>query len=222
MARIILIEKNGTLKQLTAKDLSEDVLYKKCGLKKADGFERRATWPFTISKGAKIELWSKNSGRAGLENKYELPPPVDTPLYFGTMALVARKCNGDFCDLNVADWEKLYEVLFGDSKYLDESETEEEDELDIVSKSKKTKEGYLKDGFVVDDTSDAVDIEDAADIEDAEDIDTEEYDEGVCGDDDTDDMEVGYNNTEDDIKDKLLNCGGSELEPDDYYYSDND
>lgn len=213
MTRIILVEKNGTLKQLTAKELTEDILYKKCGLKKPNGFERRAAWPIGLAKGAmvgSIELWSKDSGRAGLENKYELPPPVDTPLYFGTMALVARDKDGELCDLEIASWEKLYNVSFGSFKDLDDSESDEEDELAIVPKSKKTKEGYLKDGFVVGDNSDD---------ENENENDNENENEDI---DDSEEQDVGCITAEDDIQDKLLNDSGSELEHDDYYYSDDE
>lgn len=221
MTRIILVEKNGTLKQLTAKELTEDILYKKCGLKKPNGFERRAAWPIGLAKGAmvgSIELWSKDIGRAGLENKYELPPPVDTPLYFGTMALVARDKDGELCDLEIASWEKLYNVLFGGFKDLDDSESEEEDELAIVPKSKKTKEGYLKDGFVVGDNSDDADDADADDA-DADDDDNDNDNEDI---DDSEEQDAGCITAVDDIQDKLLNDSGSELEHDDYYYSDDE
>ena len=48
-------------------------------------------------------------------------------------------------------WKRVYEHLFGGFEDLgDESEEESEDELDSVPPEKKTKNGYLKDGFVVD------------------------------------------------------------------------
>ena len=50
-------------------------------------------------------------------------------------------------------WNKLYEKLFGGFEDLSATcaEDEEEiDELELVPEEKKTKHGYLKDGFVVD------------------------------------------------------------------------
>ena len=48
---------------------------------------------------------------------------------------------------------KVYEKLFGGFEDL-KSESESEDELDEVPDDMKTKDGYLKDGFVVDSHSD--------------------------------------------------------------------
>jgi hypothetical protein len=53
----------------------------------------------------------------------------------------------------LALWNKIYEKLFGGFEDLAATAAEdeaEEDELANVPKEKKTKQGYLKDGFVVD------------------------------------------------------------------------
>ena len=42
MADIIIIEKNGNIKQTICKDINN--LYKSCGFRKSEGFERRHTW----------------------------------------------------------------------------------------------------------------------------------------------------------------------------------
>jgi hypothetical protein len=55
--------------------------------------------------------------------------------------------------LNLQLWKKIYEKLFGgfeDLAATAKEDDEEEDELATVPKEKKTKQGYLKDGFVVD------------------------------------------------------------------------
>lgn len=79
---IVLIEKNGTVKQSIAKEVSRDTLYKKCGYKKPDGFEKRTTWNVKVNKEkVTVELWAKDEGKAGMENKYELPPPIDETLF---------------------------------------------------------------------------------------------------------------------------------------------
>ena len=62
------------------------------------------------------------------------------------------------CDLDIMDWEKVYEYLFGGFEDLAATAAEdenEEDELEHIPDSQKTKEGYLKDGFVVDDPNDS-------------------------------------------------------------------
>jgi hypothetical protein len=63
-----------------------------------------------------------------------------------------------FINLSLSVWEKIYEKLFGGFEDLVVSaieDEEEEDELANVPKEKKTKQGYLKDGFVVDSSNDS-------------------------------------------------------------------
>ncbi len=57
-------------------------------------------------------------------------------------------------DLSVEEWESFYEELFGGFENLADTvkeDEEEKDELETVPKELKTKSGYLKDGFVVED-----------------------------------------------------------------------
>jgi hypothetical protein len=99
-----------------------------------------------------------------MENKYDLPPPIDTKLYFGTV-LLTKMANDEFEDLSLELWEKVYEKLFGGFEDLSKTAEQDEnevDELQEVPKEMKTKNGYLKDGFVVDSDSD----EDEDDLDD--------------------------------------------------------
>ena len=76
-------------------------------------------------------------------------------------------------------WEKIYEKLFGGFEDLGVTAAEddnEEDELANVPKHKKTKNGYLKDGFVVD-SSDGDESESASSYETEDEESTEETDE---------------------------------------------
>jgi hypothetical protein len=76
-------------------------------------------------------------------------------------------------------WEKIYEKLFGGFEDISATAVEddnEEDELENVPKHKKTKNGYLKDGFVVD-SSDADESESASSYETEDEDSTEETEE---------------------------------------------
>lgn len=149
MTNIVLVDKTGTLKQLNAKNVCRADLYKKCGFKKSEGFERRTT--FKIGEEY-VELWAKDQGKANTENKYDMPPPVDTALYFGTCCLMKTDEAGEsILELTTKEWTKMYETLFGGFEDLDTEEEPSEDELENVPEELKTKNGYLKDGFVVDD-----------------------------------------------------------------------
>jgi hypothetical protein len=60
----------------------------------------------------------------------------------------------DTVDLSIDEWSKFYEDLFGGFENLADTakdDEEEEDELEDVPPEMKTKSGYLKDDFVVED-----------------------------------------------------------------------
>jgi len=209
---IIIVEKNATLKILSIKDFKEEELFKKCGFKKAEDFKKQNHWSIKMD-GTKyiIDVYAKTEGRANSENKYDFPPPIDTKLFFGNCAIVAKKqdttsdVNFKYTNLSLELWEKMYEKLFGGFEDLTLTALEDEneiDELEIIPKEKKTKDGYLKDGFVVD-SSDAED-EDFVSLDD-DDEDDDEDDE-----DDTEDLDG-----EGDINLEMI---GSELSEDEYDY----
>ena len=87
-----------------------------------------------------IHLYAKKRGKAGTENKYEFPPPVDNVLYFGKCLLVNPSG-----DLTIEMWHEFYEsIMQFESIEETESEAEELPEGEYTN-------GYLKDGFVVSD-----------------------------------------------------------------------
>ena len=210
---ILIVERLGDLKSLTVKDFKFEDLYKKCGFKKAEDFMKQTEWTVKLN-GTKyiIQVFAKTEGRANSENKYDFPPPIDTKLFYGSCAIVAQIKNSDgtkmLTNLSIPIWNKIYEKLFGgfeDLAATAKEDEEEEDELENVPKEKKTKSGYLKDGFVVD----------SSDTEDNTFTGSEEdYDE----DEDTENT----NNMNDDDSDLVIDDVGSELSEDSYDYDDKD
>ena len=152
---ILIVEKGGSIKDTLVKEYKENELFKKCGFKKEDGFVKQTTWASVKINGVKytVDLYGKTEGKANTENKYDFPPPVDNTLFFGSCALVCRNEESKMISLSLELWNKIYEKLFGGFENLADTcidDEEEEDELAGVSAEKKTKQGYLKDGFVVD------------------------------------------------------------------------
>jgi len=176
---IIIVERTGTLKILAIKDFKEEELFKKCGFKKSEDFVKQTEWNVKYdSKKYYIQVFAKTDGRANSENKYDFPPPIDNKLFFGCCAIVAYLKNSDgtklYTNLTLQLWDKIYEKLFGGFEDLAATAIEdenEEDELANVPKEKKTKQGYLKDGFVVDSSDDIDEDEDDEDDESEDDID---------------------------------------------------
>ena len=203
---IVIVEKTGVLKSLAIKEFKEEELFKKCGFKKAEDFVKQHEWSMK-TEGRKyiLQVFAKTEGRPNSENKYDFPPPIDTKLFFGNCAIAAKIRNDDgsisFTNLSLEMWEKMYEKLFGGFEDLTTAAAEdenEEDELENVPQNKKTKHGYLKDGFVVD----------SSDGDEEEEEDDEEEDE------EDDDSET---NNEDDGE-LVLEDLGSELTEDSYDY----
>ena len=221
MKKIVMISKNSSVKTEKVKNFNIDDLYKKCKFRKKDDFDIRHTWSYNNNY---YSLFSKDTGRANSENKYDLPPPIDNALYFGSMIVIkhTKKTpkNNEVVDLEDKDWLKLYEHLFGGFEDLgDEDSLSEEDD---IPDELKTKHGYLKDGFVVSSDADDDDEDYVPDIDDEEDelIDETSSDEdadyggetndeldGLLDDDDGDDFTDG----EDDDP-------ASELSEDEYSY----
>lgn len=149
----LLVEKSGELKRKYVNDESE--LYKKCGFKKVDGFEKHAEWKVSIVNNVtyNISLYGKLKGKANTENKYDFPPPADNMLFFGN-CILTNHIDGLPHDIYPELWDKLYEKLFGGFEDLEATAQEDEnefDELENIPKSMKTKTGYLKDDFIVED-----------------------------------------------------------------------
>lgn len=207
MTDIIIIETNGTVKQSKVKDLTFETLYKKAGFRADTNFKKRTTWKTTIANdNIIIELWAKDEGKANFENKYDFPPPVDKALYFGICILIRVDLNGTIIGLTSELWKTVYEKLFGGFEDIDEDEECSDDELENVDKKLKTKHGYLKDGFVVDEPVSEEDDDYSDEDEDEDDED------GGSKNDDVEEAEEDY---DDDLE-------GSELEEDEYDYSDDE
>jgi hypothetical protein len=207
MTDIIIIETNGTVKQSKVKDLTFETLYKKAGFRADTNFKKRTTWKTTIAnENIIIELWAKDEGKANFENKYDFPPPVDKALYFGICILIRVDLNGNIIGLTSELWKTVYEKLFGGFEDIDEDEECSDDELENVDKKLKTKHGYLKDGFVVDEP---------VSEEDDDYSDEDEDDDDEDGGSKNDEVEEAEEDYDDDLE-------GSELEEDEYDYSDDE
>jgi len=136
-------------------------------------------------KGATITLWGWDEGKAGTENKHELPPPHDEPLFFGDIVVTSSAG-----DLTVDEWLVFYDVAFGGFDDLDsESEASDEEEDD----DEEEEEEEVNDGDAGDeDEGDAGDDSDADDDSEAgDDSEAEEEEEEEDADDDCYDDEEG-------------------------------
>jgi hypothetical protein len=178
MPSIVIVNRDGSLRNLAVGTWNDEDLYKKAGFKSPNGFEiatkfsvpKKITGPATQSV---VEVYGKTSGKANSENKYDFPPPIDSTLFFGACVLVMRdRETKEVQDLKVDTWNAIYEALFGGfedltggkmgiiaadmmDRILDEREMDEEEKRILNDpKTQFTKSGYVKDDFIVDDEDD--------------------------------------------------------------------
>lgn len=147
MPSFIIVEKTGSLKNAKTADLVD--LYKKCGFKTADGFSLAHAWSVDFNDTEyKLEIYGKITGRANTENKYEFPPPIDNVLFFGSCAAILY-VNEKMTDMGTQEFKDIMDHLYGGYSDIGDSDEEEEEEEEDDTGLPKTKQGYVKDDFVV-------------------------------------------------------------------------
>lgn len=161
MQHIIIIQKNGDVIEKKVKDINEDNLYLKCGFKSNVDFSHRHSF---YCNNYYIHIYAKCKGKSNMINKFELPPPIDNILYYGNILVIKsnKKKEIDIEKYTLEEWNKDYEKLMGgfeDLESINENSDDETNEDKYYNKKKITKQGYLKDGFVVDDKSNMNDEE---------------------------------------------------------------
>jgi len=214
MVKVVFVKKNGTLKNSSIKINNLDMLYKKCLFSSNNHFESRNIW--SLDNKSFYTIYSKDKGKSGKENKYELPPPIDSTLYFGTMVILKHSQKlidiNSLQDLTLDEWEKVYVKLFGGFENIEEEEDESSEEY--VDPENLTKEGYDKtDGFIVDD-EDSISLDsDSNETEDEYVTENDEYESNGEYEEDNEDDEYEEDN-DDDEEDEEHNGDDEEDEED--------
>lgn len=155
MVKCILIKKNGSIQEKEGTIKTMNDVCKLSGFRSINNFNLQ--YKYEIDDKTDIYVYGKLKGSAGMENKYEMPPPIDNALFFGTISLVGYDPKKRrFIDFTQSEWKKLYEQLYGGFEDIIENDSDDESEeceLENMDPSLLTKSGYLKDGFVVSDES---------------------------------------------------------------------
>ena len=119
----------GETKKLKLKDgkglLTKDML--QTLMKKKTPLSNLGTFPYS---GMTLTLFGYTTGKAGTENKHDLPPPLDAELYFSDILLIASKETDTWenpVSFSLEEYEKFYQKAFGG---FDDVESDEEDDSD--------------------------------------------------------------------------------------------
>ena len=71
-------------------------------------------------------MYGFDQGEAGMENKHDLPPPVDSELYFGDILVVLVDDGGQIQDLTTVTYQDFYQKQLGGFEDLTDSGSEAE------------------------------------------------------------------------------------------------
>jgi DNA-directed RNA polymerase subunit M/transcription elongation factor TFIIS len=135
LVQTVLLTYKAEVKEValpTAADGTLTLATLKTSLKKKDPPELLGTYK---SKSSTLFLFGYAAGKAGTENKHELPPPHDSTLCFGDMILLASKDENSWnkpVPFRPADYEAFYTKAFGGFEDLDDEEEEEEELEEVV------------------------------------------------------------------------------------------
>ena len=99
----IKIDKHGIVKNIKKPDISF--------LENIKNIFHLNSW---IYNQYEYKLFGSDTGNAGSENKYELPPPVDSNLYFNNLYFIKKDVKKDdvFYDLTIEDYINFYDTQF--------------------------------------------------------------------------------------------------------------
>lgn len=182
-AQILLLTSTGDMKsgKLTIKSETTG-----CQLSDIQTYLKKKKAPTQIGtyawKSNTLFLFGYTDGKAGTENKHELPPPHDTQLVFGDIVVLLSKDKRSFAKplpIKQDDYETFYTQVFEGFESLDEEEAEVEVEEEEIIQDELADEAHVDDESVADDLEDEYEeegeeAEGAEATEDAPVIDTEE------------------------------------------------
>lgn len=139
----IIIDKSGMLKSQNSRSLTKESLYKKCGFRKSEGFEKLYTWSSECTSLHTVELWGKHNIKNGLENAYDFSF-LDDKKYYGTLAIIAVDNSNNIVDITMDEWNNLYNKI---SSHVEdpieyESVDEEYNTTELSSGSELEEEEY--------------------------------------------------------------------------------
>jgi transcription elongation factor S-II len=194
----LLLQAKGDVKRIKLKDSKSDEKLTEESLQTIIKKKTPLTnLGFYNNSGITLTLFGYTSGKAGTENKHELPPPLNEKTFYSDILLIASKQGGETnwstpITYSPEQYEKFYQSTFGNTDHYDEDDEDDDDEDDgsldkeeedeveedevIPSKKKKAAE---EDGVPEDEEEDIPEDEEEGDEEEEEEVvDEEGVDEG--------------------------------------------
>ncbi len=139
-------------------------------------------------KSKHLHLFGYSKGKAGTENKHELPPPHDGGLYFGDILILVSSSADSYSQpvpFKTEEYEAFYTHAFGGFEELDDEEDDlEEEEEELEEKNEKEEEAEVEndDDAVEEEQEEELEEEDEAEEEVEQDVQEEVEDTLDLGD----------------------------------------
>jgi transcription elongation factor S-II len=183
----LLLATKGEVKRVKLRDtggstpLTQEAL--QTIIKKKTPLTKLGTYEYGIYA---ITLFGNTTGKAGTENKHELPPPLDESLYFSDILLIASKKKTTWehpVSFTPEQYEKFYQSAVGgfedleDDEDDDDEEDDEEEEEEVVEvqpvssvKKKVEEEGIPEDEAIIEEEAEAEGEEEEEEDEEGEEM----------------------------------------------------
>jgi len=183
-APILLLTSTGDMKsgKLTIKSEATG-----CQLSDIQTYLKKKKAPAQIGtyawKSNTLFLFGYTDGKAGTENKHELPPPHDTQLIFGDIVVMMSKDKRSFAKplpIKQDDYETFYTQVFEGFESLDEEEGDEAEADEEVIQDELVDEAHVDDESIIDDAEDEYEEEGAEGPEGAEEAPVADAEEPVA------------------------------------------
>lgn len=132
-----------------------------------------------LYKSKALHIFGYQKGKAGTENKHELPPPHDSVLLFGDVIIVVTNDPDNYrkpVAFSVEDYEMFYTAAFGGFDDLDEEVEEEDEEEEEDAEEEEADEANEEESAVIEEDN-VDDLDDKEKDNDKEEEEEEEEDE---------------------------------------------
>jgi hypothetical protein len=182
MVQIVVLSANGESRTLKTNAVSEGEPATGVAIAKAVRKTKPAVAVGTYKwKGGSITVWGWKEGKAGTENKHELPPPLDEILLFSD-ALVTSSSGV----LTVEGWKEFYNAAMGGFEDLGSEDSDSEEEEAEEEAEAEGDEEFEEDAEEESESESEADESEVVESEAEESEAEEEEEDGDCYDDEND------------------------------------
>ena len=128
MTKALILKMRGGMKETSISTLTKIVLPNKG----TPGFAHElGSWTYNNDT---VKIYGWEEGKAGKENKHEIPPPCDTALFFGDLLIVRLK-KDKLINFTKKDYHLFFEEMYGGFEDIGDTDSEYSTDTDVSNDS---------------------------------------------------------------------------------------